>query len=324
MSALVAHDAGARRVSALRLDVGALVAGGEPITLAIDVHVPDRLASRPLLFWCVPGGGVSRGYYDLHDPQTPHDEGFSLAAALTAAGHIVVAIDPVGVGESTRPADGYSLTTEAVAEANVRALAQFRALLASGAIAGLPAIDNIPAIGTGHSAGAMVGVVHQSATRDFDAMLLLCFGTVGLPEYMDDTHRAAVLEPDGGRSRIVEFARARFGDEPYLPAPVHDKDTPAGRALRGVMDRVLANVGMHAMLPGNVAKELGELDVPVFLSVGDRDMTGPPHLLPRDYLNCPDFTLYVVPTSGHHVFVAPDADRMYRRLIAWADGVGRN
>lgn len=310
-----------RVVRRLRIDVGPLSDGGEPIGLALDVFLPPRLSERPALFWCVPGGGVTRDYYDLRDPNAPENEAFSLAAAMTGAGHIVVTIDPAGVGESTRPADGYSLTTEAVAEGNARALAKLRAMLAAGELEGLPVLPDIPVIGTGHSAGAMIDVVHQSATHDFAAMVLFCFGTAGLPEYMDDTHRAAIEEPDGGRSRIVEFARARFGTEPYLPAPVHDKDTPSGRALRRVMNRVLANVGMHAMLPGNVAKELGELDVPVFLSVGDRDMTGPPHLLPRDYVNCPDLTLYVVPTSGHHVFVAPGAARLFHRLKGWVSGL---
>ncbi|SNS27384.1 hypothetical protein SAMN06295912_103218 [Sphingomonas laterariae] len=307
-------------VETLRLDVGALVDGGEPITLALDVHVPAVLASRPLLFWCVPGGGVSRNYYDLGDPAGEGGD-FSFAAAMVAAGHIVATIDPAGVGESTRPADGYALTTEIVAEANIRALAELRRRIAAGKVAGLPALADLPTIGTGHSAGAMIGVVHQAARRDFHAMLLFCFGTVGLPEYLDDDIRAALETPDGGRSRVVEFARARFGDQPYLPAPVHDKDTPSGRALRQVMDRVLANVGTHAMMPGNVVRELGQLDVPVFLSVGDRDMTGPPHLMPRDYGNCPDFTLYVVRTSGHHVFVAPGADRLYGRILGWVDGL---
>ena len=308
----------------LRIDVGPLAEGGEPITLALDVYAPERLAERPVLFWCVPGGGVTRDYYDLRDPAAPDDDGFSFAAAMTAAGHVVVTVDPAGVGESTRPADGYSLTTEAVAKGNARALAKLRAMLAAGEGTRLPPLPDLPLIGAGHSAGAMIDVVHQSATQDFDAMALFCFGTAGLPEYMNDTHRAAILEPDGGRSRIVELARARFGTEPYLPAPVHDKDTPSGRALKRVMNRVLANIGMHAMLPGNVAKELGELDVPVFLSVGDRDMTGPPHLMPRDYVACPDFTLHVVPTSGHHVFVAAGAERLFRRVLHWVEGLSRD
>lgn len=321
MNIAAARIANGSVVRALSFDVGSLTDGGEAITLVVDVHRPARLAARPVLFWCVPGGGVSRDYYDLADPQGDGADDFSFAAAMTAAGHIVVTIDPAGVGESTRPADGYSLTTEAVATGNARALAEFRGRLAVGGIEGLPPLADMMVIGTGHSAGAMISVVHQTAAHDFDAMLLFCFGTAGLPEYMDDTHRAALLEPDGGRSRIVEFARARFGGEPYLPAPMQEKDTPAGRALRGVMNRVLANIGMHAMLPGNVARELGELDVPVFLSVGDRDMTGPPHLLPRDYASCPDFTLHVVPTAGHHVFVAPGAERLYRRVLGWVDGL---
>ncbi|ARS25895.1 alpha/beta hydrolase [Sphingomonas sp. KC8] len=320
-AARIATDSVARPLS---FDVGSLTDGGEAITLVVDVHYPTRLAARPVLFWCVPGGGVSRNYYHLADPQGDGAGGFSFAAAMTAAGHIVVTVDPAGVGESTRPKDGYSLTTDAVATGNARALAEFRGRLAVGGIEGLPPLADVRVVGTGHSAGAMISVVHQAAVHDFDAMLLFCFGTAGLPEYMDDVHRAALLEPDGGRSRIVEFARARFGAEPYLPAPVQDKDTPAGRALRAVMNHVLANIGMHAMLPGNVARELGELDVPVFLSVGDRDMTGPPHLMPRDYKACPDFTLYVVPTSGHHVFVAPGVERLYGRIVGWLDGLLRD
>lgn len=321
MAALRADDG--RVLRDFRIDVGPLSDGGEPITLALDIHLPDKLAERPVLFWCVPGGGVTRDYYDLRDPGSPGNGSFSFAAAMTGEGHIVVTVDPAGVGASTRPADGYSLTTEAVAEGNARALAKLRAMLAAGDVAGLPALGDPTVVGTGHSAGAMIGAVHQSVKHDFDSMLLFCFGTVGLPEYMDETHHAAIKEPDGGRSRIVELARARFGTEPYLPAPVQEKDKPSGRALRQVMNRVLANVGMHAMLPGNVTRELAELDVPVFLSVGDRDMTGPPHLLPRDYVNCPDFTLYVVPTSGHHVFVAAGADKLFRRIAGWVNGLTR-
>ncbi|MDX3884237.1 MAG: alpha/beta fold hydrolase [Sphingomonas sp.] len=322
MTAVAASRAAPRHaVHVLRVDVGEIAPGAGAIELALDLHVPSRLADRPLLFWCVPGGGVARGYYDLHDPQNPDDEAFSLAAALVAAGHVVVAIDPVGVGDSTRPEDGYALTTEAVAQGNIRALADIRGRLAEGGLGGLPPLPGLPVIGTGHSAGAMISAVHQVASPDFTAMLLFCFGTTGLPEYLDDDLRAALETPDGGRSRVVEFARVRFGAQPYLPAPRHEKDTPAGRALREVMNNVLANIGMHAMMPGNVREELGAIGVPVFLSVGERDMTGPPHLLPADYARCPDFTLHVVPTSGHHVFVAPETDRLYRRILNWVDGV---
>ena len=74
-------------VRTLSFDVGSLTDGGEAITLVVDIHRPAQLAARPVLFWCVPGGGVSRDYYDLADPQGDGADDFSFAAAMTAAGH---------------------------------------------------------------------------------------------------------------------------------------------------------------------------------------------------------------------------------------------
>lgn len=295
-------------------DIGPLVPGGEAITLALDVHLPARPAMSPRLLFCVPGGGVRRGYFDLQG-----DAGFSFAQAMTEAGHVVAAIDPAGVGESTRPADGFVLTAEVCAEGNHRALSCLRAETIGGI-----ALGDLPIIGGGHSAGAMIAAVHQARHRDFDAMLLFCFGTIGLPEMLDEEHRAALATPDRGRSRIVEFARARFAGAAYIPAHAQERDTPAGRALRAVHDQVVSVIGAHAMTPGNVAAELALLDVPLLLAVGDRDMTGPPHLLPADYPACRDLTLYVVKGSGHHVFVAPGAANLFRRTAHWLGGLSRD
>ncbi len=110
----------------------------------------------------------------------------------------------------------------------------------------------------------------------------------------------------------------------YIPAFAQDRDTPAGRALRAVHDHVVSVIGAQAMTPGNVAAELATIDVPVFLAAGDRDMTGPPHLLPADYPACRDLTLFVVETSGHHVFVAPGAAQLYRRTAHWLAGLTKD
>jgi pimeloyl-ACP methyl ester carboxylesterase len=74
---------------------------------------------------------------------------------------------------------------------------------------------------------------------------------------------------------------------------------------------------MQSMAPGNVADELARVTVPVFMAAGDRDMTGPPHLLPAACAACPDLTLHVVADAGHHVFVVANAGRLYRRLVDW-------
>ena len=78
-----------------------------------------------------------------------------------------------------------------------------------------------------------------------------------------------------------------------------------------------AKAAMQAMAPGNVAAELARITAPVFMAAGDRDMTGPPHLLPAAAAGCSDLALHVVRDSGHHIFVVANAGRLYRRLVDW-------
>ena len=76
-------------------------------------------------------------------------------------------------------------------------------------------------------------------------------------------------------------------------------------------------VALQAMTPGNIAPELGQIDVPVMLAVGERDMTGPPHNIPANFTACRDLCLHVVPTSGHHIFLAATAPQFYERAERW-------
>jgi pimeloyl-ACP methyl ester carboxylesterase len=306
-------------ITTLRVDAGPIPgrasADGAANEVAVDVHLPERPADRPVLLACLPGGGVTRRYFDL-DGGPGMD--FSFARAMTAAGHVVCAMDPVGVGDSTRPEDGFDLTVEVQARLMHRALEIVRRSVVHGVD-----LAALPCVGVGHSAGAMLTGARQAAFRDCSALILFGFGARGLPQYLTPEHQAALAEPDGGRSRLVEFARAMFGGESYFDGPVRETDNPAGHALRAVGARTLATVAIQAMTPGNIAPELAAIDVPVFLAVGDRDMTGPPFLLGADYVACPDFTLHVVPDAGHHVFVAPAARRLYARIANWIEGLDR-
>lgn len=307
-------------ISTLRVDVGPISetasADGPSCEVAIDVHLPERPADRPVLLVCLPGGGVTRRYFDLDGgPETA----FSFARALTAAGHVVCAMDPVGVGDSTRPEDGFALTVEVEARLMHRALEQLRRTVVRGID-----LSALPCVGVGHSAGAMLTGARQAGFRDCSALILLCFGTAGLPQFLTPEQLAALSEPDRGRSRLVEFARAAFGGQSYFDTPVRENDTPVGRALRAVRVPTIAPIAIQAMMPGNIAPELAMIDVPVFVAVGTRDMVGPPHLLGAEYAASPDFTLHVVDDAGHHVFLAPAARRLYDRIGNWIDGLDRS
>lgn len=265
--------------------------------VAFEVRVPAALHAHSRLLFCIPGGGVNRGYFDM--------DGFSFAAPMLAAGHVVVLVDPPGVGDSTRTEDGYALTGTVIAEALHAVLASLR-----------PDFAALPVVGVGHSAGAMLAILQQDGFGDFDALMLLCFGTNGLPQYFKPGIADRAADPAQLRAHLPELAAAQFG-APYLPPLPDDRDTPQAKAMRAVHDHVVSAVAMQAMAPGNVAAELARVRVPILLAAGDRDMTGPPHLLPAACVACPDLTLHVVQGSGHHVFVATNARRLYRRIVDW-------
>jgi len=273
--------------------VGSAFAGA----IGYDVLVPAALTSASRLLFCIPGGGVNRGYFAM--------PGFDFAAAMRAAGHVVVCVDPPGVGTSTRPDNGYALSAAVMAEALHQVLARLRAEHAG-----------LPIVGVGHSAGAMLAVVQHDMFDDFAALVLLCFGTNGLAQYFKPGIAARAADIADLRADLAAITADQFG-APYLPPLSDPRDTPAALAMRAVHDHVVSAVAMQAMAPGNVAAELARITVPVFMAAGDRDMTGLPHLLPAAAVACPDLALHVVQGSGHHVFVVADAGRLYRRLVEW-------
>jgi len=97
---------GVRR-STVDVDVAAVAPAG-CTRITADIFVPQNLGPRPLLWVCIPGGGISRQYFDL---DVAGQEGaFSMARHLAAGGDLVVTVDPPGVGGSDAPDDGYTLT----------------------------------------------------------------------------------------------------------------------------------------------------------------------------------------------------------------------
>jgi hypothetical protein len=53
--------------------------------------------------------------------------------------------------------------------------------------------------------------------------------------------------------------------------------------------------------------------VPVFLGVGERDITGPPHEIPASFPASPDITLYVQPGASHSHFAFPTCHALFER-----------
>lgn len=304
-----------RQIEVLRRNVkiGRVLTNSEPLHIAVTLFLPPagRLDARTTVLYCLPGGGVTRDYFDLAGEQ------YSFARALAAQGFVVAAFDPIGVGDSARPEDGFALTSEMVMRCHAAATDKLTALLREGAVsAHLPPLD-VFKVGVGHSLGAQITILQQVERRDFAALILLCFGTIGMPEVLNEEELTALKSPDRGRSRLVELARKRFDGDAYAPIQRPAGRSSASRALAAVQDCVLAVASMQAIMPGNVAPEAAQLDMPLFLGVGEKDIVGPPHTLPAEYPACRDITLHIVPEAGHHPFVAPGATALFDRIGGW-------
>ena len=311
----------------LRIATTVRVADGEaPLQLAAEVWTPAG-APRALLL-CLPGGGMSRRYYDLQ--AADGDESFSFARQMARRGFLVIALDHPGIGDSDRPADSYALTPDLITRANAEASAELLRRARQGALLpGLPVLPDLPSIGIGHSMGAMFSILQQAAYAQHAGVAVLGFSTRGLPEYVSPrVKELAAQSVEAARAETVTFARTMFGGVDYpeiRPNPQASRifegaaaDPRGVEAIKAARAPLLPVPAFFSMIPGNVAPEAARIAVPVFLGIGERDMVGDPQLVPAAFAAAPAVELYVQPGAGHSHFLFPSRVELYDRLAAWA------
>jgi pimeloyl-ACP methyl ester carboxylesterase len=299
------------------------------VHLGLDIFIPKGIAlcEPAVAFFCVPGGGLNRSYFDL---PVEDDASFSFAAQMASRGMITVAIDPLGVGGSSRPLAGF----EFVPDVATAALAPVHRFISAELLAGtlaplLPALPDLLCIGVGHSLGGMLTLMQQAQFHSYDALVLLGFGPVGMPEVLNEEAKALAYKPQEIRKNVVRLAQA-FHGEPYPEVKAYGRgreifgggaDPRAMNALRAVRDRLPATISMFALIPGSCAPEAEQIEVPLLLAVGDRDMCGPPHELPASFPGSSDVTLLRLANTGHSHFVFPSAPELFARLARWVESI---
>jgi pimeloyl-ACP methyl ester carboxylesterase len=315
----------------LVLDVSAGLPFDERSFLAASVHLPDPDGEPPrAILICWPGGSYARAYWDMH---VPGHRGYSFAEHMTARGFVVVAADHLGVGASSKPADGDRVDFETISAAAASFVAQLRDMVAAGSaeFGGRP-LPSVPIIGIGHSLGACLTVVTQARHRCYDAVALLGF-THGQKELavsaVGATERDSV-DDDQRRATAIEQARAFFGDtwdDIYGSAPrepnhawLHYPDVPA--EVIAADDAKAApwprQSYVEALLAGHSARFAAELECHVFLGFGDHDVPPLPHADVAYYPRSPDVTLFVLPNSAHCHNLASTRTQLWDRIGLWA------
>jgi pimeloyl-ACP methyl ester carboxylesterase len=296
------------RRSELRIS---LSSGGE---IAATAHLPGRLvAGAPLLF-LFPGSGYGRGYFDLPGA------GFSQAAAHVANGFVVVAIDPVGVGDSTIPApeDG---TMDRVAASAAEAVDEILGRLCRGDL-GEPCQPSA-VIAAGQSMGGfIVGAIH-ARHRSFDGIALLGASAVGtrLPMRPD----APALAVGGDADRLADQAIAGV-DWPWAfhwegeggHTALAERDIAAGLPRRTGHEAWVSATSpacvRSLMVPGAMAADAERITAPLLLAMGERDVCHSPLVEAAAFPQARDIAMFTVPRMAHMHNFAETRAMLWMRL----------
>nr|PZN23280.1 MAG: alpha/beta hydrolase [Mycolicibacterium hassiacum] len=295
---------------------------------------PDRLGPDPRVVFALPGGGYSRGYFDM---RFDGHEAYSQAEHHVERGLIFVAVDHLGVGDST-PEVADALRIEDIAAANHSAVQQITdQLRGGGLVEGYPAVDIAKRIGIGQSMGGGVTVIMAARHRTYDAVGVLGYSGIHtvLPQKREEdkgyVRHFQHTRDDAPETFSLAEKAAQIPDYLYpfhyedVPADIVEADIAGGYPIRetappfGSKTLPPAVVGM--LSPGYIKEEAAALTLPVFIGLGERDTAPEPHQEPTAYGASSEVTLFIVERMAHMHNFASTRHKLWDRLAAWISTV---
>ena len=76
-------------------------------------------------------------------------------------------------------------------------------------------------------------------------------------------------------------------------------------------------IGAQAATAGIVRDDAARIDVPIYINLGERDVSPDPHAEPGFYRASRDITLHILPRSAHCQNFANSRIEMYDRIDRW-------
>jgi pimeloyl-ACP methyl ester carboxylesterase len=306
---------------------------GEPLDIGLRLVLPPADAPPPrAMIYCIPGGYMNLAYFDLGEGE---DRRFSLAEALARAGHAVVLADHPGIGRSTMPRDEWALTPDLLARAHSAAARTVLAGLREGSlVADQGPLPDLVALGCGHSMGAVITIEMQGAGALFSGLVLLGYGTGGLPDVLPPDAVENARDPDWLRAYLPQLARERFGTariDPQAgrarrrgrgqgsPSSHTDNADPEGKlALRAAGVELLTMPGLFSMFPGVSDRPSAAIKVPVLVVTGTHDFVEAGETLHAQFCACPALEIFRPENTGHNLFIFPSRTETFARIAQWA------
>ncbi len=283
----------------MMLDVTSAAGLGEPTLIAATLHLPDDMPTGQLhLIFAIHGGGYRRLYWHLPFA----GESYSFAHWFTDRGKALLAIDMLGMGDSSTPEPEQRLSTQIIAAAHADALAQVVAML-----------DRPLSItGVGHSMGGMMIIAQAAAFPAFERVAVL--GWANEPMTLGDTDVATLtagLVPGGYLATPREPMRALFY-APDVPASLIAADEAHGSTTP-------ACLGRAALTPGIVHAAAAKIAVPVLVVQSEVDTSPSPEREPGYFSASPETELQILADAAHCQNFAGTRHLHWAALDAWID-----
>lgn len=286
-----------------------------PLTVRAGLRFPEDWDGETLLV-CLPGGGASRGYFDLGE----HDGfDFGFASSMVAKGYASLLIDHPGTGENALPEDYPFFPPRQSADMLAAAIPL---LLEEAQIAPKRLI------GVAHSMGGMVLTMMQARHHLFERLALFGSSARGLDWGLTDEEKTFIDRPEALEANLEELVIKRYGA--LFPAGLGG---PSGKSimfggsseelterLRDVATPLYGAGATTSMTRGAFAQEAASIDVPLFFAFGDHDIGAPPEEVPQDYPNAPGIEMLVLEETGHNSFAFPTIATLCDRLDDWISG----
>lgn len=283
----------------MMLDVSGSTKFGQPTQIAATLHLPGGMAQRPSqLVFAIHGGGYHRGYW--HPPFC--DESYSFARWFTDRGKAVLAIDMLGMGQSSRPEPESVLNLDVIAGVHADALRQV--------VAQWPKRPSIT--GVGHSMGGMMVIAQAAAHPEMDRVAVL--GWANEPMILGDTDVATLqagLIPTGYLATPrVPMRRLFYADD--VPLALIEADEAAGSTTP-------ASLGRAALTPGIVHDAAARIAAPVLIVQSVVDTSPDPQREPAYFSAAPSVELQILEGAAHCQNFAGTRARHWAQLNDWID-----
>ncbi len=313
-AATAAAQDNAQDVKADRVSFPVTLADGSPAAVVGYLYYKGSFNNRTLLV-AVHGATYNHKYWDV---PTINGHEYSFARYMAEQKYAVLAVDQLAAGESTRPADGDSVTLDVTANALHQVIAQLR----SGRSPVGYAFERVVTVG--HSLGAINVIYEQGTYHDADAVVTTGAGHVPHPLPIPEAVIAEMLQheyfPFPAELRGPAFYYAPGADPDVI---AYDINSLADLLSRGQLTTAIltafdTNASRVGQVNGDVLVQLGEFDGLFPSSMADGEAAF--------YTGASSVTVQGLPGVGHDFNTHFRNHEGWRMMDEWltSKGLGHN